>query len=1073
MRFVRQSCFGSSCIGTAKNAKEKKKGTTEPKGWKPQEWQENAEWKTYTFKAVDQDARDLGRLSKHRDDELMQLVVRMWEMDDQKAPSTNAQDEKIFQYLREKLMMKNGKYVLPTLWKQDRPQLINNYDHAKKRLESLLSSSQMKDERVLRAYGGQIKEWEGDAYIEEVTTSTPRDDEAYYLPHFAVVRWEKLSTQVRIVMDGAAKYGRKPSLNDCVKKGPKLINELTTVLLRFRKKEICISADIKKMFFQIGMTTQDRNFHRFLWVDKGQEKIYRWKVHPFGSAASPCIAIFTIKEHARKWRQELPRAAETVIKSTLVDDNLDSCRTKEETIRLGKELVELFSKAGMRLGKIVSNSQEVLEAFPENMRAESLDIAGFCTEDLQLPLVKALGTIYLAQEDAFSFKMQMPEEGKGWTKRQVLRHEATLYDVHGLISPHTVKARIIIQMLWRSKKGWDEKIEGTPLREWEKWLTASKALPQLRIPRAVTGDSREGFRIHVFCDASGEAYAAAAYFTTRSDSRLIISKARVAPLKVQSIPRLELMAAETATEVAKMVTTAITIQPDDLVFWTDSMNVLCWLDTETRDLNPFVANRVSRILETTRARQWQWVPTADNPADIPSRGETADKLVGCRLWWEGPKFIKGSKQDWPKRPNVVHNEETLKEVRKGAAFRTTHKYRQDGYNREEDPWAHVQFSSWKKVVRVFARVRRVWNRADGEELTGEELAKARYTVLKIMQETALAGAVAEVEEGGTTRKNGPTQGLSLFLDHRGIVRIDGRLKHCTSIPYEQRHQIVVPKDHPWTELLIMDTHQRLFHQGKNHVLEDLRKDVWVVRAKQKIGSLIRKCIECRRQRPRIEQPHMAPLPQERRPEERCDPFTYTSVDAAGPFYTKEKNEQQESKAYFILYTCNTYRAVHLEPIYDMTASSFLQTLDRFTARRGTPRRIRSDNGTNLVAAKSELGRLWRREEREQYRQKRDKIEWIFQPPHAPHMGGVHERMIGAAKRALYHAFKPNTAVTRETFHTALVVVEGILNTRPLTEPTTLPPFPPFLLPVTDLWRSTGWFFMCFGYVRTMFLSRLH
>ena len=139
-----------------------------------------------------------------------------------------------------------------------------------------------------------------------------------------VIRMDKLTTKVRIVMDGAGKPNKAPtSLNDHLLKGPKLINDLPVVLLRFRRHGIAVATDVKHMFHRILMREDDRDYHRFLWWGETGPKIFRWVSHPFGSAASPCIAIFTIKEHARRWRTEYPRAEETIIHSTLVDDNLD------------------------------------------------------------------------------------------------------------------------------------------------------------------------------------------------------------------------------------------------------------------------------------------------------------------------------------------------------------------------------------------------------------------------------------------------------------------------------------------------------------------------------------------------------------------------------------------------------------------------------------------------------------------------------------------------------------------------------------------------------------------------------
>ncbi len=986
-------------------------------------------WTSHTFVAAAPDARDPPRITRTRDEDLNTLVARMWEIDNSTGKTAaTIQDEKIFAFLREQLAVVDGKYMLPTLWRNPDDRPPNNYRYAETRLKSLLAGPLLKDERIHTSYNTQIKEWRKDKYIQEVVTNTPQQDDAYYLPHFAVVRWEKQSTQVRVVMDGAARAGKNPCLNDCLLKGPKLVNELPSVLMRFRQKEICFAADIRKMFFQIGLLPKDRRYHRFLWMEDGSIKVYQWAVHPFGSAASPCVAIFSIKEHAGRFRREFPQAAETVIKSTLVDDNLDSRQTIDETIDLGQQLVQLFTKAGMKLGKIISNSHEVRAAFPPDMVSPTLDLAHLAAEDMSTPVVKTLGVIYSAKSDQFSFKMS-PPPAKTWTKRSILRYEATLYDVHGLITPHVIKARMVIQMLWQQGKGWDEQIDGEPAKQWQEWLHASQQLAEIRVARAVASKSTDDCHFHIFCDASGAAYAAVAYYVTPTSVRLLASKARVAPIKALSIPRLELMGAELATEVLALIKSVFEVPAETLHMWTDSMNVLCWLRSESRTLNAFVANRVSRILDHTLVQQWRWVPTEFNPADIPSRGMLANKLKDCGLWWSGPAFLGNGGGQWPEQPRLLEPTESAKsEIKKGMSFKlvinhTVFLGQKDSYQPSLDVWNNMQCSTWKKLVETFA-VMYGWKWAKSEARK-----KAELHVTRTMQEMALAKTLQRLQAGHVPPLDSPIRKLNPFLAHDGLIRMGGRLSQMHSLPYNVRHPIVLPRDHPWTGLLLRQIHEDLLHQGPKHIQVQLNRQFWVTQPLRTIAKAIKNCVPCRRQRPGANPQAMAPALQERIPEQRCDPFLHTALDMAGPYYVKAKEEVE--KAYFVLFTCITYRAVHLEPLEDMTAASFMFALQRFVARRGRPTTIRADNGSNFVAASTDLEAFWKKAER-RTKEKWPQIEWKFNPPRAPHMGGIFERMIGAAKRALYHTFRVDMPVTRQQFHTALTVVEGILNTRPIT-----------------------------------------
>ncbi len=999
--------------------------------WTPRVWGAQQEWYSYTFSTqAGLDARETAKVGKTRDDDLFTLVSRLWEVDRATGKSqTQAQDEEIFNYLRENLKKKGNKYELPTLWNENKSALQNNYGYALARLTSLLQNKQMQQGEVGKIYKKQIEQLISDQYAEEVETATPGTDEAYYLPHFGVVRWDKVSTQVRLVMDGAAKAGKNLCLNDCLKKGPKLINELPSVLFRFRLRRFCIAADVKKMFFQILLASEDRDFHRFLWKVGNEVKVFRWKVHPFGSAASPCIAIFTIKEHASNFKQQYPRAAETVIRSTLVDDNLDSCDTEEEAVRLGQQLVLLYKAAGMKLGKIISNSQEVLNQFPKDMVATSISVADLHTDDLSMPVVKTLGVIYLAREDGFTFHMDPPSETT-WTKRTILRYEATLYDVHGMIMPHSVVARMILQKLWRRKVGWDEPIPEDIAAEWDKWLKATTTLPQLRVPRRITEDTTLPPQLHTFCDASSEAYAAATYYVAGDCSRMIASKSRVAPLRTASIPRLELMAAELAVDTAAMVLAALDVPVERVHYWTDSTNVLSWMNSESRTLHVFVANRIARVLDQSKVSQWHWVPTKLNPADIPSRGLLADKLKDSGLWWNGPDFLKLGETSWPKQPTAwVPTEEAKPEWKKQLAFHTTTEaVATDKYSPEKDSWCNLSSSRWNTIVGVF-KMGLKWRHSKMEKGALEELAMRR--VFLSMQNSTFHRTLNSIITKDSSAAANSLYKLKPFLDAEGLLRSKGRLQ-TTHLPYEQKFPIIIPKDHPWTRILIKFKHEQLKHQGQAHVTAELRKTLWVVQSSTLVKSVVARCTLCRRKRARPDFQAMAPVLPERLPPHRCLPFTITAMDMAGPFYVKHDiNIHEVRKAYYILFTCITFRAVHLEPVYDASAQAFLRAFQKFLSRRSRPQTVHADNGANFIGASRELDSLWG-EVLTVLQEKQPSITWKFNPPRAPHMGGSHESMIKATKQALYHTYRPDQPVPFDNFATALVTVEGIINSRPLT-----------------------------------------
>ncbi len=178
--------------------------------------------------------------------------------------------------------------------------------------------------------------------------------------------------------------------------------------------------------------------------------------------------------------------------------------------------------------------------------------------------------------------------------------------------------------------------------------------------------------------------------------------------------------------------------------------------------------------------------------------------------------------------------------------------------------------------------------------------------------------------------------FGLFLDQRGIWRCGGLLSNA-DIPFSTRHPILLPRGHNLTTLIVRSAHKRILHNGVKETLTELRSRYWIVKGRQLVKSVIYKCVTCRRfDGVPYHPPLPPPLPIFRVSEE--PPFTYTGVDFAGPLYTKASDVARSGKVWICLYTCCVVRAVHLDLVPDMTATTFLRSFKRFTARRGLPRK---------------------------------------------------------------------------------------------------------------------------------------
>ena len=344
------------------------------------------------------------------------------------------------------------------------------------------------------------------------------------------------------------------------------------------------------------------------------------------------------------------------------------------------------------------------------------------------------------------------------------------------------------------------------------------------------------------------------------------------------------------------------------------------------------------------------------------------------------------------------------------------------------------FFEWTRIKRAYAwiiKAKKRWiqtkrhgnSKTDLSSLDILDLEEATNELCRIAQEESKASLS---EQRLMNLK--PTK-------HEGLLRVGGRLAKAL-LPTQAKHQIILSKEHPISELIIRHAHEKNHHIGRNATLALIRDQFWITAGKSKVRQILSRCFFCKRESAKTRHPLMADLPLER-VDVGCHTFENVGVDYFGPILIKQGRRTRKSpgsaKRYGALFTCMTTRSVHLELAGDLSTDSFILALRRFRARRGNPKVIRSDNGTNFVGAEREL-----REALQGLDQRRIKtelsshnIEWKFNPPVAPWMGGAMESMVKLTKRALRSAMKERV-FTEEALHTMLLEVESTLNSRPLT-----------------------------------------
>ena len=235
------------------------------------------------------------------------------------------------------------------------------------------------------------------------------------------------------------------------------------------------------------------------------------------------------------------------------------------------------------------------------------------------------------------------------TKREIFRTSSKIYDPIGFLNPVLVNAKILMQEIWKRELQWDELLPPDIQENWERIAKELTSTTGTQLPRQYfpsTNKWPDDAELHIFVDASMKAYGAVAYVKS-SLAKLfsfVIAKSRVAPPKRLTLPQLELTAASIGAQLCPYLEKTLPVTK--VFLWSDSQIVLHWLHT-TKQLKPYVANCITEIKTLTSVDNRRHCPTVDNPADLLTRGITANQFIASENWRNGPSWLLESLENWP------------------------------------------------------------------------------------------------------------------------------------------------------------------------------------------------------------------------------------------------------------------------------------------------------------------------------------------------------------------------------------------------------------------------------------------
>ena len=837
------------------------------------------------------------------------------------------------------------------------------------------------------------------SYVEEVADEAK--EEAYYMPHRPVVKESSTTYKVRPVFDASALDSSGVSLNSCLEIGPNLLPDIVDMLLRFRSFKSVLVSDIERAFMQVQVSQEHRDLLRFVWKDSdGQLKTYRFTRLPFGVSSAPFLLCATLRHHAESYVTD-PMLKDVLLNGFYVDDFLSGSSSDSDAVDLALKVSQVMDAAGMNLRKWTSNAPSVVEQLTRH---------GFDIRPERSTCI--LGINWDTQNDCL-FVKNVNVTFSVNTKRDFQAVLARIYDPLGIVSPFVANGKMLLQEMWNDDVDWDEKLGVDLQGRVDRFVAELPLLPDMKTERICLSPDCEDVSIHVFCDASMKGFGAVVYVRSRFNNALrvrrLIARSRLAPLsnKHMTLPRLELLGCLLGARLIHKIHSVLGFSTPYFC-WTDSMICCGWIKRKTK-WKQFVQNRVLEIRRFTDTENWRHIPGLENPADLVSRGSSLNRLMESDLWKHGPSWL--SSENAFKLPDMpvtasptspLIEEESEPEPSNMLEIQTSN----SDLIEESTLWNAKEFSSWQRFLSTIGWVKRfIFNlkkpraRKTGD-LSFSELQEAKRTCIEIDQKEWFQSDIASLKNDGTVSKQSSLKRLRPGITSDGLLASYGR---SFKEPLVLLHQ-----DSFVTRLLISHFHVSTCHGGVSTTLTEVSQRFWIVRGRRVVRSVIHKCRKCRRFLAKPFQGEESSLPSERTTIGR--PFLSTGLDFGGPLIVKGGK-----KVYFLVLTCFTTRAVHLELVNNMEATTLLLALRRFFGRRGVPEYMYSDNALSFKLAAKNLRFL----------------RWDFIPPKAPWFGGLYERLVGSVKTALKKSLGSAYISFRE-LETVLVEVEMAINKRPLT-----------------------------------------
>ncbi|XP_026082522.1 uncharacterized protein LOC113058643 [Carassius auratus] len=675
------------------------------------------------------------------------------------------------------------------------------------------------------------------------------------------------------------------------------------------------------------------------------------------------------------------------------------------------------------------------------------------------------------------------------TRRVLLSQIAGLYDPIGLVTPVKQKGVILVRRAFQeagklTKDTWDEPLSDELRGKAIDLFKEYARLSSIKFYRSLTPSGWKDRPWGItFSDGSCESYGAVLYLRWETSNgvvtRLVESKAKLTPLNQKGDAVMaEVCGAVFATRLKGYMLKHGRLDVEKWYHFIDSQTVLGAIQRESYGFQTFFANRIGEIQKAGPVTDWWWIPGKVNVADLVTRGCAPDLLGENSVWQKGPEFLSDPVEDWPIKSAsevAVDAREVVSKLQRKAFSAVLTRVQAKkllhlGSLGGEDPivtdgesGASLSSEKGKKVTLTETKEEEtLWGAALIDQVDPTRCSSLtrlcgivgyiRRAVRKWLARVRRASKPAKWEAVLTVKErevafqdlclaaqNGvmfPVTTLNRLVVSRdgasGLLRCHGRVQDLTQgeigvplVPYKA-----------WISALLTREAHEANHEGVAGTHLRVRSKAWVIRGSRIARNVVDSCMHCRKIKAKMCKQVMGELPLERT--KPAAPFEFTTLDLFGPYVVKDTVKRRtEMKIWGVVFSCMASRAVHADIVEDLSTEGFLKTYQRFTALRGHPRKLWSDQGTNFMGAKPVLQELYEflsNIDKDQV-QRKAVVEgtdwtWVFHPADSPHRNGAAEAAVRVLKRALSSVGK-GCNLTALEFQTLLYLAANLSNERPI------------------------------------------